>query len=122
MNILQAAGHIIEAVFALPVFVVFAGNGYHIKLGGQQVFGIFKSKAHLRQPAGTAAFAAIKHQALQVFTPQVANFMLANYPADAVDNIAFATAVWPDNAGNAFIKMKHSFIRKTFKPFNFKTL
>ena len=72
--------------------------------------------------AGTAAFTAVKHQAFQILTAQVTYFMLANYPADAVDNIAFATAVWPDNAGNAFIKMKHGFIRKTFKPFNFKTL
>ena len=69
--------------------------------------------------AATAAFAPIKHQALQVLTPQVAYFMLANHPADTVNNIAFTTSVGPNNSGNAFIKIKNGFIVKTFKSFYF---
>ena len=122
MNILQAAGHIIEAIFALPVFIIFTGNSHHIKFGGQQVFGIFKRKAHFCQSAGTTAFATIKYQALQVFAAQVTYFMLANYPANAIDDIAFTAAVGPNNAGNTLIKMEDGFIGKTFKSFYFKTL
>ena len=119
MNIFKAAGHIIQAIFALPAFVVFTGYSNCAKLGRQQVFSIIKSKANLGNTAGTAGFTPIKNKALQVFTAQVTYFMLPYYPANAVNNITFTASIGANYPGDALIKMENGFIGKTFKSLNF---
>ena len=119
MDILQTAGYIIQAVFAFPVFIVFAGDGYSIELSGQEVFGILEGQAYFSQPASTAAFRAVEHETFEVFASEVADFVFTDYPTDTVDDIAFATTVRTDYPRNTFIKMQGGFVGKTFESFDF---
>ncbi len=120
MNILQPATDIIEAVFTISVSVIFPGNGYRIELSGQQIPGVLKCEAHLCQSTCISIFGSVKDQAIQIFTSQLAYFLLANHPSNAVDNIALTTTIWANYTGNSFIKVQYCLISKTLKPFNFK--
>ena len=66
------------------------------------------------------AFRPIKNKAVEVLTTQVADLLLTDYPADAVHNIAFATAIGANNARYTFIKSYNGFIGEAFKAFDFK--
>ena len=119
MNVFQAAGHVIQPVLTFPALVVFAGNRYRIKLGWQQVFGIFKCQANFSQAGCTARFTAIEYQAFQVFTAEVTDLMLPDHPPDTIDDITLTTAVRANDSGDTFIKMKDGLVGKTFKSFDF---
>ena len=119
MNILQPAAYIIEPVFTFAVLIIFAGNRYRIKFCWEQISCVVKSQAYFSETACTACFGAIEYKALQVFTAQVADFLLTDYPADTINDIAFATAVWANNTGNILVELHYSFISKTLKTFNF---
>jgi hypothetical protein len=45
--------------------------------------------------------------------------MLANYPADAIYNIAFSATIGPNYSGDTFVKIEYGFVGKTFKSFDF---
>jgi hypothetical protein len=119
MDIFQPAGYIIEAIFTFSAFIIFSGNRYRIELGWQQVFGIFKRKTHFCQTTGTPGFTAVEYKAFQVFTPEVTDLMFADYPADTIDDIAFAATIRANNTRNPFIEIQYGFIGKTFKSFDF---
>ena len=119
MNVFQSAGYIIEPVFTFTALIIFSGNRYRIELGRQQVLRIFKRETHFCQTTGTPGFTAVEHQAFQVFTTQVTDLVFADYPANTINDIAFAATIRTNNTGNAFIEMQYGFIGKTFKSFDF---
>ena len=80
---------------------------------------IFKSKANLCQSTGRAGFGAIEHEAIKVLTPQLADLLFSDYPADTIYNIAFATAVRTNNTGDILVELNNCFVGKTFETFNF---
>jgi len=45
--------------------------------------------------------------------------MLSDHPPDRIYNITFPASVWPDNTGDALVKIDGGFVGKTFKPFDF---
>jgi hypothetical protein len=47
-------------------------------------------------------------------------FLFADNPTDAVDNIAFAAAVWANNTGDIFIKANQGLIGKAFETLDFE--
>jgi hypothetical protein len=49
----------------------------------------------------------------------MADLLLPYHPADAVDDIAFATSIGSDYPRNALIKIKYGLIRKTLEAFDF---
>ena len=50
----------------------------------------------------------------------MADLLLSNHPADAVNDIAFAATIGPNNAGDIFIKVYQGFIGKTLETFYLK--
>ena len=119
MDVLHAATHIIEAILAFAVLIKLTRYRYRTKLGRQQVFCIFKRQAYFGKTACTTRTAAIEHKRLKVFATQRTDLLLANNPADAVNNITLPAPVRADDAGNTFIKIQHRFVGKAFKAFNF---
>jgi len=119
VDVFQAAGYVVQALFAFAALVEFSRNRYRIELGGKQISGILKREAHFRQPAGTAGFGSVKHQALQVLASKVADFMFTDHPADGIDDIAFPASIGSYNAGNAFIEVEGSLISEAFESFDF---
>jgi hypothetical protein len=119
MNVLQAALHIIQTVFAFSAFVELAGNGNSIEFGWKEVLGIFKSQAHLSKSAWSPVLRTIEHQALQIFTSQVADFMFTDHPSDGIDNITFTASIWTNNTCNSLVKIDNCLVRKALEPLDF---
>ncbi|MCW3111095.1 MAG: hypothetical protein JWQ09_5601, partial [Segetibacter sp.] len=105
MDILHTTAHIVQAILTLPVLIKFTGYSHRAKLGRQQILGVLKSQAHLGKTTCATGTAAVKNQRLEVFTPQCTDLLLSNHPPDAVNNIALAATVRPDDAGNTLIKV-----------------
>ena len=74
------------------------------------------------QGLGAAALGSVEHKALQVFAAQVTDFVFANHPADAVNDIAFPTTVGPDHTSNSLVEVEHGLIGKTLESLNFQAL
>ena len=49
----------------------------------------------------------------------MADLLLPDHPADAVDDIAFAASIGADDPGNSFIKQDMCLICKTLKTLDF---
>ena len=50
------------------------------------------------------------------------DFLFSDDPSDTINNVAFATPVRTDNAGDTNIKIKCGLIGKTFESFDFEAL
>ncbi len=48
--------------------------------------------------------------------------MFADHPANGIDDVTFATAVRPNDAGDPFIEVYDGFIGKTLESLDFQTL
>ena len=115
----QTAGNIIQTVFALSALVELARHCNRTKLRGQQIAGILKSETHFGKPRSGTGFTPVKHQALQVLGPKMADLLFTDYPADRVDDITLAAPIRADNPGNPLVKGYQGLVRKTLKTLYF---
>ncbi|MNX76581.1 hypothetical protein D3C86_1080930 [compost metagenome] len=112
MDIFQAAGYIIQTVFALPAAVKFTGNGYRSKFSGQQVTRIFEGQGHLGHTTGSTAARPVEDQIFQVIRTQGFYFMLSDHPADSIYDIRFSATVRTYNPCYRIIQYDLGFIGK----------
>src|SRR5690606_17322197 len=117
VNVFQATGYVIEAVFTFSILIEFPADGNGGKFCRKKIPGIFKSERNLCHPATGAGSGAVEDKIFKVIGTKGFYFMLANYPSDCIYNIGFAATVWTYNTGNGMIQQHMGLIRKGFESF-----
>ncbi len=116
-DVFEPTGDAVELVLAVARAVVAAGNGYLRVFGGQQVAGVVEGERDLGQLGGLALLGAVEDDILHFVGAQGAGLLLAQHPADGINDVGLATTIGPDNAGDAAVEVDGNFIAKTLESF-----
>ena len=119
MDIFQTALHIVQAIFAFAILVETAGDSNRAEFCRQEVLGILECEAYFSQTTGTSCFTTIEDQGFEVFTSQGGDFLLTNYPADGIHDIALTTSVGTNDAGDTLVEVDNCFVGKALEPLDF---
>ncbi len=115
-NILQATGTAIDMVLTFPGPVNPSGNGNLRIFHRQGTIRIVQRQGHFCKAQGFSGFGTGKDHIFHFGTTEGFDALLSQNPADCIGNIAFPTAVGPDNGGNAIVKFHINPVCKRFEP------
>ncbi len=104
MDVLEAAGLVVDEVFGLPVPERPAGDHDLGVFAGKHAFIVVDEQAHLGHVQGLALRGAGEDDVLHLAGPQGLGALLAQHPADGIDDIGLAAAVGTHHRGDAFAR------------------
>ncbi len=115
VNVAQAARRLVDLVLARAV-AEDAPRDRHFVVGDAQfLLAIAERERHLGHAERGARFGAGKDDVLHFAAPKRLGRLLAEHPADAVQDVALAAAVGPDNGGDSRVKFERGAVRERFK-------
>ena len=106
MDIAQATGRFIELVLARAVAENAPRDGDFVVGGAEVLLAIAESQRHLGHAERRAGFGAGKNDILHFAAAQGLGRLLAEHPPDAVEDVALAAAVGPDDGGHSLVKFE----------------
>ncbi|OQB34958.1 MAG: hypothetical protein BWY09_02494 [Candidatus Hydrogenedentes bacterium ADurb.Bin179] len=116
LDILEPAGGFIEEILALAGAEDTAGDGDLVEFGAEDGFAIGEGDVDLGHAEGFADIGAVEDTIFHLGAAEGAGAGFAQHPADGVGDVAFATAVGPDDGGEAGLELEPGFIGKTLEP------
>jgi hypothetical protein len=97
----QAGGRLVQQVLALAGAVQPARDGDLVTVQRQGPVGVVEEQVHRGQAAALARGAAVEDHVQHLVAAQRLGRLLAEHPFEAIDHVALAAAVGPDDAGDA---------------------
>ncbi len=89
-------------------------------LRGQHPVGVFDRQLHLRHAERAPVGRAVKDEVLHLLRPEHGGTLLADDPADGVDDVRLAAPVRPDDGGHAGVERERGLIRKALEALQFE--
>ncbi len=122
VHILHAHPGTIDGEFAFSRAKQLAGQVYFPVFQGQKAIAIVDQHLHRGHAVSPFAVGAAEDDIFPFVTAQVADVILAQYPADRIYHIAFAAAVRPHYNIDPGLELDCSVFRKRLKAFDVQTL
>src|SRR5262249_40417062 len=110
LDVLEAAGLVIDEVFALAGAVDTASDLHFFGLGGQDMAAVVKGHGDLGHAEAAPGRRALEDDVGHLAAAQGLGALLAEHPAHAVGHIRLAGAVWSNNAGDAADEVKRGLV------------
>ncbi|OPZ22768.1 MAG: hypothetical protein BWZ10_00269 [candidate division BRC1 bacterium ADurb.BinA364] len=119
-NVAQPAGRLVQQILALAVGEEAARDRHLGKIDRQSAILVVDGQRDLGQALRLERRAAAENDVRHARTAQTAGALLAQDPANGVENIAFSATVGSDNDRNARLKLQRGFRAKGFESLQFE--
>ena len=120
LDILQAAGGLIDEIVAFARAEYTPGNGDLVVLGFERLFAVGEADADLGHAHGLGFVRTIENAVLHLASAEGFCALFAQDPADCVGYIALAAAVRADDGGHSRFELELRFVRKALKTGHFE--
>ena len=121
-DVAQAAGRLVDVVFALTAAVDAAGDHHLGEVHCQRVVLVVEDEGHLAVAKPLALLRAVEDDILHLAAAQRLGALLAQHPAHGVRQIRLAAAVGADDARDALVKLHDGPVRKRLEAVDFQSL
>jgi hypothetical protein len=112
VDVAQAARRLVEFVLARAVAENAPRDRDFVVGDAEVLLAIAEGQRHLGHAERRARLGAGKDHVLHFAAAQRLGRLLAEHPADAVEDVAFAAAVGPDNGGDSGVKFEGGAVRE----------
>ena len=121
VDVLEAAGVAVEFVFAFAVAEDAAGDADLIEGDAEVFFAVVEDETDLGHAEGFAFIGAVEDYVGHFAAAEGFGGGFAEGPADPVDDVGFAAAVWADDGRDAFMEVDLRLIGEGFESVEFET-
>ena len=119
-NILQPARHLIQEVLAFTGSVHAAAHGDLAVFGRQNPLGVLDDERRLGHAQGFPCLCAVEDDVFHFVAAQRAIPLLAQHPANGIDDIRLAAAVRAHDRGDPAVESKAHLVRERLEADNFQ--
>ncbi len=121
-DVAQPAGLIIDEVFALAVAVDPASDADLIGFDVQEAFCVVADERDLGHAEAAARTGAVENDIGHFAAAKAFGRLLAEDPADRVDDVGLSRAVWADDGGNARRELDRRFVGEALEAYQLESL
>ncbi len=122
VDVAQAARVLVDLVLAGAVAEEAAGDGDFVELGAELVLAVAEGQRDLGHAERLAGVAPAENDVLHLAAPERLGRLLAEHPADRIEDVAFAAAVRPDDGGDARMELNDGFVGERLEAEDVKRL
>ena len=115
LDIAQTAGCFVEQIFRIAVAIDAACHAHIVPIDIQLRRAIGKGERDLSEAEWFARIGAVKNDVGHFAAAQRFGRLLAEYPANGIEQVGFAAAIRADDGSDAFVKIENGFIGKRFE-------
>ena len=122
-DVAQAAGRLVDEVFALAAAEQAAGDGHFLQAARrvahlEQAAGVVEDQCHLGVPGGSPRGRAVEDDVHHLAAAEALGRLLAQHPLDGVHDVALAATVGPDDATDAIVEFELHAVGKALEAAN----
>lgn len=122
VDVAEAAEALVDLVFARSVAEEAAGDGDLVVFGPEFLLAVAEGEGDLGHAEGLPLLGAVEDDVGHLAAAEGLGRLLAEDPADRVEDVALAAPVRPDDGGDPGVELNHRFIRERFKPHHVQCL
>ena len=110
LDIAQTACRFVQQIFRVAIAIHPSGYPHFVPLDSEFFSALRERQRDLGKSHGLACVCAVKYYIRHLVAAERLGRLLAECPADGINNIGLSTAVWTDDSRNAFVKVENRFI------------
>ena len=122
VDIAQAAGGFDNKILALTISIHTASDADFVPLGAELLFALGEGHGDLGHSKRRATIRAAENDIRHLSAPQGFGRLLAEHPADGVEDIGFATSIRADDGRDAPVEVEDGFCGEGFETDDFQRL
>ena len=117
---LSRADLAVDEVFAFAGAIDAAGDLHFLGVGGELALAVVEGHGDFGQPEAAARSGAVEDDVGHFAAAQAFGGLLAENPADGIDDVALARAVRPDDGGDAVAELEDGLVGKALEADEFE--